>query len=73
MKDKNQPQGQENQEMPINNIENKGHGPQGIDKAPGEEPSEDNVQFTQQSQKGKKVDADLSQDTDKPIEQNQDL
>ncbi len=46
------------------------HGPQGIDKAPGEETAQDNVQFTQQSQKGKKVDADPSQETDKPIDQS---
>jgi hypothetical protein len=51
---------------------NRGHGPQGIDKAPGEEPSADNVQFEQQSQKGKKVDADLTQEQDKPLE-DQDL
>ena len=48
------------------------HGPQGIDKAPGEEPSQDNVQFTQQTQKGKKVDRDPSQEQDEPLE-NQDL
>lgn len=45
------------------------HGPQGIDKAPGEEPSEDNVQFTQQTQKGKKVDRDLSQEEDEPLQE----
>ncbi len=53
--------------------ESPGHGPQGVDKAPGEEPSEDNVQFTQQSQKGKKVDADVSKESGKPIEQGEDL
>ncbi len=51
---------------------NKGHGPQGIDKAPGEEPSQDNVQFTQQSQKGKKVDRDPAQEQDEPLD-NQEL
>jgi hypothetical protein len=55
-----------------NSLDNPGHGPQGIDKAPGEEPSQDNVQFVQESQKGKKVDADLAQETDRPLD-NQDL
>jgi hypothetical protein len=49
---------------------NPGHGPQGVDKAPGEEPSEDNVQFTQETQKGKKVDADPSKESDKPANQS---
>ena len=44
------------------------HGPQGIDKAPGEETSQDNVQFTQQTQKGKKVDRDPAQEQDEPLE-----
>lgn len=48
------------------------HGMQGIDKAPGAEPSEDNVQFQQQTQKGKKVDADLEREEDRPLD-NQDL
>ncbi len=52
---------------------NNGHGPQGVDKAPGEETPEDNVQFTQQSQKGKKVDADVTQESERPIEQDDDL
>ena len=45
------------------------HGPQGIDKAPGEEPSQDNVQFTQETQKGKKVDRDPSQEQDEPLDE----
>ncbi|HYH14268.1 MAG TPA: hypothetical protein VD794_03555 [Flavisolibacter sp.] len=53
------------QEMP-------GHGPQGIDKAPGEEPSQDNVQFTQEAFKGKKVDRDPTNEQEEPME-NQDL
>jgi hypothetical protein len=48
------------------------HGQQGVDKAPGEETSEDNVQFTMESQKGKKVDADLEQSKDRPLDK-QDL
>ena len=48
---------------------NRGHGPQGVDKAPGEEPSQDQVPFTQESQKGKKVDADPTQESDQPASQ----
>lgn len=62
----------ESSEPRQNHLETPGQGPQGIDKVPGEEPSEDNVQFTQQTQKGKKVDADLTQETDRPIEQDLD-
>lgn len=53
-----------------NSMANPGHGPQGVDKAPGEETSEDNVQFVQQTQKGKKVDGDPSKESDQPIEQD---
>jgi hypothetical protein len=45
------------------------HGMQGIDKEPGEETSNDQVNFTQETQKGKKVDADPSESEDKPAEQ----
>jgi hypothetical protein len=55
-----------------NEAASRGHGPQGIDKAPGEEVSQDSVPFTQESQKGKKVDADPTQESDKPASQ-QDL
>lgn len=48
----------------------RGHGAQGIDKAPGEETPQDNVQFSQEAFKGKKVDADPSQEGDKPAEQD---
>lgn len=47
-----------------------GQGPQGVDKAPGEETAQDNVQFTQETQKGKKVDANPSQEEDKPVDQS---
>ncbi|HVG12046.1 MAG TPA: hypothetical protein VM843_03535 [Flavisolibacter sp.] len=57
----------------INKLDNRGHGPQGIDKAPGEETPQDDVQFIQQSQKGKKVDADLSNEEERPIEQDENL
>ncbi len=53
-----------------NTIANHGHGSQGVDKDPGEETSEDNVQFTQQTQKGKKVDGDPSKKSDQPNEQD---
>lgn len=55
-----------------NEAANRGHGPQGVDKAPGEETSQDQVPFTQESQKGKKEDADLTKESDKPAQQ-QDL
>ena len=53
-----------------NETANRGHGPQGIDKAPGEETSQDEVQFTTESQKGKKVDADPEQGSDQPADQS---
>ena len=53
-----------------NNLQQPGRGPQGIDKAPGEETNQDNVQFKEETQKGKKVDADLSNEDERPTEQN---
>jgi hypothetical protein len=47
------------------------HGMQGVDKAPGEETNQDNVQFQQETQKGKKVDADLEREEDRPLENQQ--
>ena len=49
---------------------NRGHGAQGIDKAPGEETAQDNVQFSQEALKGKKVDADPSKERDQPADQD---
>ena len=46
------------------------HGPQGVDKAPGEEIPEDTVQFKKVTQKGKKVDADPSLESDQPADQS---
>jgi hypothetical protein len=47
-------------------LQSPNHGPQGIDKAPGEEPSEDNVNFVAETQKGKQqVDADLDSGQDR--------
>ena len=44
-------------------------GPQGIDKAPGEERASNNTNPVTETQKGKnKVDGDLSQESDKPLE-----
>jgi hypothetical protein len=44
-------------------------GRQGIDKAPGEEPQTVPVQFEQEAFKGKKVDADPTQESDRPAGQ----
>jgi hypothetical protein len=50
-------------------IANKGHGAQGIDKAPGEETAQDKENVVAQTQKGKnKVDGDPTQQDDQPIE-----
>jgi hypothetical protein len=61
----NEPVSQQNRP---NSLESPGRGQQGIDKAPGEETNEDNVQFTQETQKGKKVDRDPSRPEDEPLE-----
>jgi hypothetical protein len=46
----------------------RGHGPQGVDKAPGEETSQDAENVIAQTQKGKnKVDGDPSKESDQPI------
>lgn len=60
-----------NQSAQNDSLAGKGHGPQGIDKAPGEEPSQDNVNFSQEALKGKKVDADPSEESDRPAEQRE--
>lgn len=45
---------------------NTGHGPQGIDKAPGEETSEDIDNFKERTQQGKQqVDADVTDEKDR--------
>ena len=47
----------------------KSHGPQGVDKAPGEETSQDTENVVAQTQKGKNtVDGDPSKESDQPIE-----
>lgn len=46
----------------------RGHGPQGIDKAPGEETAQDTENVVAETQKGKnKVDGDPSKESDQPI------
>lgn len=44
-------------------------GRQGVDKAPGEEPPTEPVPFEQEAFKGKKVDADPEQASDRPAGQ----
>lgn len=60
----------ENQTAQNDEQAGKGHGAQGIDKAPGEEPAQDDVNFSQEALKGKKVDGDPSQEKDQPASQN---
>lgn len=49
----------------------KGHGPQGIDKAPGEETAQDMENVVAETQRGKnKVDGDPSKESDRPIDQS---
>lgn len=45
-------------------------GRQGVDKAPGEETPTEPVQFEQEAFKGKKVDADPEQESDRPASQD---
>ena len=53
-----------------NKMANKGRGPQGVDKAPGEETSQDPHEFVEITQKGKKVDADPSKPSGQPVEED---
>lgn len=51
-------------------LTNKGHGRQGIDKAPGEETAQDTQNVVADTQKGKnKEDGDPSKQTDQPIDE----
>jgi hypothetical protein len=45
-------------------------GPQGVDKAPGEDPGGEPGEDLKNSQKGKKVDADLTEEKDRPSNPN---
>lgn len=62
-------QGKPNDKAHENQHASPSEGQQGIDKAPGEEPMQENVQFSQDALKGKKVDADLEQESDRPADQ----
>lgn len=70
MEDQNRNQ----QSNPVNspdNMANRGHGQQGIDKAPGEETPQDIEPVVYESQKGKnKVDGDPEKESDQPIDIN---
>lgn len=61
---------QDDKAQQSNNAANRGHGAQGIDKAPGEETPQDEVNFSTEAFKGKKVDADPEQESDKPAPQS---
>lgn len=62
-------QGQDGPDPQQDYITGRGHGPQGIDKAPGEETSQDIENMVSETQKGKnKVDGDPSQESDQPID-----
>lgn len=55
---------------PFNDVANKGRGPQGVDKAPGEETADSTENVIWETQKGQgKEDGDPSLQTDQPIEQ----
>jgi len=59
-RDKNSTQG---------DVTGKGHGRQGVDKAPGEETAQDMENFVAETQRGKnKVDGDPSKESDQPIQ-----
>lgn len=68
MSDRNQ-QGKQN---PLqDDMTNKGHDRQGIDKAPGEETANDMENVVSETQRGKnKVDGDPENSSDQPIEQS---
>ncbi|HEX2532227.1 MAG TPA: hypothetical protein VHK69_00750 [Chitinophagaceae bacterium] len=69
MEDRNQQTG--NPSGQPNELDNRHHGPQGIDKAPGEETPGDTENFVAETQKGKQqVDADLDKESDRAIDQN---
>lgn len=69
MENENVHQSSENKEAQEDNVTDKGNGPQGVDKAPGEEPSTDTDHLTDNSQKGKKVDADPTEEAGQPIKE----
>jgi hypothetical protein len=62
---------QQNNTNPLkDDMTGKGHDRQGIDKAPGEETSQDLQNVVSDTQRGKnKVDGDPSKESDRPIDQ----
>ena len=70
MQDRNR--NQQQQDKQEYDMPNKNKGMQGIDKAPGEEPSGDTENVVMETQKGKnKVDGDPSQESDRPLDINE--
>jgi len=68
MSDRNQ---ENNRKGMQDDVTGKGHGSQGIDKAPGEETAQDFQNVRQETQKGKnKVDGDPSKESDQPIDES---
>lgn len=62
---------EQQQDQPsFDQVSNKGKGMQGIDKAPGEEPAQGTENPVPETQKGKKVDGDPSQESDQPLSQS---
>ena len=70
MKENNENFGAGERKAPDTPEANRSHGAQGIDKAPGEETPGDLENFKSETQKGKKVDADPTQETDRPAKQD---
>jgi hypothetical protein len=70
MQERNQQSSSSQPSAGENEMANRGHGAQGIDKAPGEETSQDNVQFSQEAFKGKKVDRVPGEESDEPADQS---
>jgi hypothetical protein len=67
MSDRNQ---KNNSNSMPDDMTGKGHGRQGVDKAPGEETAQDTQNVIADTQRGKnKVDGDPSKESDKPIDQ----
>ena len=68
MQDQNKNTDTERNSSP-NKMANKGHGPQGVDKAPGEEAATDIDPVVYDTQKGKnKVDGDPEKESDQPTD-----
>ena len=61
---------QRNNDALKDDLTSKGHGKQGVDKAPGEETSQDAQTVIRDTQRGKnKVDGDPSKPGDQPIDE----